>query len=147
MAAERWRYGAIEGCKDAVSQPVDELDARAPVKKAYESALSNLKKELIETLGRFSKPDNRVAQAVDEISKQAASMWLDIGTQRYRIRVVMPESSLMSPVDKVKKAQEEYLDLVVTPELRRYGNAKGQDLDKEETVKGCKLDTARVSLK
>lgn len=64
----------------------------------------------------------------------AARLWLDICSQRYRILVILPNSS--GNVLKATKGGCKSLKLVVKPEIRRIGNSHGQELAKEEIVRG-----------
>jgi hypothetical protein len=145
MGAERWRYETIKPCQEALEQPVSDWAPRAKLKKAFKTSLDNIKKELSDTLGRVSNLDESTLQALEDVTEKAAKMGIEMGTQRCRILVVMPGSSLKSQSDRVRKAQEDFLELVVVPELRRFGNSKGENLDKEETIVGCEGSTVRVA--
>lgn len=95
---------------------------------------------------KVSDVDNSTDQALEVVTRKAAKMWLEFGTQRCRILVVMSPSNLSPPSDKIRKVRESFLELVVVPELRRLGNSKGQDLDRQERVAGCEGLTDRVSM-
>jgi hypothetical protein len=102
---------------------------------------------LSETIGKVYDVDNNTAQALEDVARKAAKMWLGFGTQRCRILVDMSRSNLKSPSsDRIRKVRGSSLELVVVPELRRFGNSKGQDLDKEEKIAGCEGITDRVSI-
>jgi hypothetical protein len=91
--------------------------------------------------------DNDTVQALEDLARKAAKMWLVFGTQRCRILVDMSHSNFqLSSSDRIKKVRESFLELVLVPELRRFGNSKGQDLDKEEKIAGCEGVTEQVSI-
>jgi hypothetical protein len=85
-------------------------------------------------LGKVSKLDQKALVAWNAIPKKAADMWIEMGTQRCRLVVVIPNGALTSQAARAKKAREDGLELIIKPELRRYGDSKGQDLSKMETM-------------
>jgi len=91
--------------------------------------------------------DNDTLQALEDLARKAAKMWLVFGTQRCRILVDMSRSNFkLSTSDRVKKVREGFLELVLVPKLQRFGNSKGQDLDKEEKIADCEGVTEQVSI-
>ena len=120
--------------QEAVKQPASKWDSNSELKNEYNRSLESVTKDLSETLGKVSQLDQPTQQALKQISKKAAEMWLEMATQRCRIVVVQAGSNLRAQSDRVKRAKEGGLELAVMPGLRRFGNAKGQDLDKVETI-------------
>jgi hypothetical protein len=59
-----------------------------------------------------------------------------MGTQRCRLRVIIPES--VRSTSQRNSRGEKKMELVVMPEMRRIGDSKGGALDREEVVSGCK---------
>jgi hypothetical protein len=102
--------------------------------------------ELTSTLGEISNLDKSNVQAAGSIIKKAAKMWLEFGMQRCRILVIVQGSNLGSVEERIQRAREATLELVVVPELKRFGNSKGQDVHIEETVGGCDGEMVAVSM-
>jgi len=144
--AERWRYASIKECRAALEKPASEWDPRAKLKKGFKSSLDALKKELTSTLGEFSNLDKSSVQAVESIIKKAAKMWLEFGMQRCRILVVVQGSNLKSAEERIQRARGDTLKIVVLPELKRFGNWKGQDVHIEDTVEDCHGEIVKVSM-
>jgi hypothetical protein len=101
---------------------------------------------LTSTLGEVSTLDKSSAQAAESIIRKAAKMWLEFGMQRCRIFVTVQGSNLKSAGERIQRAQEATLELVVVPELKRFGNSKGQDVHIEETVGDCNGEIVEVSM-
>jgi len=130
-----------------LAQPASEWDPRHKLKKGFEGSLDAINKKFSETIGKISDMDNDTVQALEDVARKAAKMWLEFNTQRCRILVDMSHSSLkLSSSDKIRRVRENLLELVVVPPLRRFGNSKGQDLDKEEKIAGCEGITEHVSI-
>lgn len=53
---------------------------------------------------------------------------------------------MKSAEERIQRAQEATLKLVGVPELKRFGNSKGQDVHIEETVGGCDGEMVEVSM-
>lgn len=60
--------------------------------------------------------------------------------------MVVRGSNLKSAEEKIQRAEEGTLELVVAPELKRFGDSKGQDMHIEETVGKCDGEMAEVSI-
>ena len=144
--AERWRYATIKECRAALEKAASELDPRARVRKGFKSSLDALKQKLTSTLEEVSNLDKSSVQAAESIVKKAAKMWLEFGMQRCRILVIVQGSSLKSAEERIQRAQEATLKLVMVPELKRFGNSKGQDVHIEETVGRCDGEMVEVSM-
>lgn len=148
METERWRYVNVKECRAALRQPVpSEWDPRAKLKKGFKTSMDALREEFTSTLGKMANLEKSNVQAMDKIVKRAANMWLEFGMQRCRILVALEGSNLKSAEDKIQRAQEDTLELVVVPELKRFGNSKGEELHTEATVGGCDGETVEVSMK
>jgi hypothetical protein len=143
--AERWRYATIKECRAALEKAASELDPRTRVRKGFKTSLNALKQELTSTLGEVSNLDKSSIQAAESIIKKAARMWLEFGTQPRRILVVVQGSNLKS-AERIQRAREATLELVVVPKLKGFGNSKGQDVHIEETVGGCDGEMVEVSM-
>jgi hypothetical protein len=138
MEAERWRYVNVKECRTALRQPVDsEWDPRAKLKMGFRATLEAIRNEFTTTVGELVVLEKANIQLMDKISKKAANVWLEYGMQRCRIVFLFGLSSLQSPAERIRQAREGAFDLLVVPELRRYGNSKGLELHTEATVAGC----------
>lgn len=120
-----------------MEKPASEWDPRARLKKGFKTSIDAIIRELKLTLGEISDLDDGSVQAVERIVKKAAKMWLDFGMQRCRVLVVVEGSNLASTEEKIQRAQEDVLKLVVVPELKRLGNPTGQDFTMKEVVGDC----------
>lgn len=106
-----------------------------------------LREEFTSTLGTMVNLEKGNVQAMDKIAKKATNMWLEFGMQRCRILVSLEGSNLKPAEDKVQRAHEDTLKLVVVPELKRLGNSKGHEHYTEATVGGCDGETVEVSMR
>ena len=129
-----------------MEKPVSEWDPRARLRRGFKASLNALKQELTSTLGEVSTLDKSSAQAAESIIRKAAKMWLEFGMQRCRILVIVQGSNLKSAGERIQRAQEATLKLVGVPELKRFGNSKGQDVHIEETVGDCNGEIVEVSM-
>src|SRR5207244_3752705 len=108
------------------------------------TSIDALEKELTSALGEVSNLDKSRVQTADSIVMKAAKMWLEFGMQRCRILVVVQGSNLKSTEEKIQRAKGAALELVVVPQLKRFGNSKGQDVHIEETWGDCNGEIVRV---
>lgn len=134
LESERWRYRTTIRLQEAVTKPASKWDSSSEVKAEYNNWIQRVGKELIETLDKICQLDQATCKELEELPRKAAELWLDMITQRCRIKVVIPESNLKPLPERVKEAQEKGLELVEIPELRRFGDPKGNDLQKSEAI-------------
>jgi hypothetical protein len=144
--AERWRYATIKECRAALEKAASELDPRARVRKGFKTSLDALTQELTSALREVSNLEKGSVQAAGSIVKKAAKMWLEFGMQRCRILVIMQGSNLKSTEERIRRAREATLKLVVVPELKRFGSSKGQDVHIEEIMGDCDGEMVEVSI-
>jgi len=95
--------------------------------------------------------DNTTIKTLEDVAKKAAKMWLEFGTQRCRLLVVISRSNLeLPPSERIRKARVvvggSSLELVTLPGLQRLGNSDGQDLTEEQMVAGCEETVERVKI-
>jgi hypothetical protein len=146
--AERWRYNAIISCKEAIIDPMAELDHRMAIKLNFQSSLEKIKKALGEKIGQYVKvsEDEHMLELINSIPVRAARLWLDMGTQRCRFRVKLL-GPILSPLERVRVAQDETLqmesrlELNLDPEVLKYGNENGQQLGEETVLRKGSLGT------
>jgi hypothetical protein len=128
-------------CVEAIKQhPMNS----EPIKEGYESTLKEVTDELFHELERVAAVSDIENQGIDkqrvnELVRNAANLWLEVGQQRFRAKLVMSGTG-EKPVQSRQTALSPSgtLNLVVFPELRRLGNAQGEQLENEELVMGCK---------
>ena len=113
----------------------------------HQNSLSLIKKELQKVIEKVTDVDDRILQKLDGIATAATDMWINMGMQRCRLMVVMPNVNLeLSPVDRIREARDGSLKLMKRPELRRFGNSKGENLDTVATVTDCQFVTESISI-
>lgn len=145
METERWRYVTVKEARAALKQPTSEWDPRAKPKKGFKISIEALRSDFAAMLGDVVTLDKRNIQAIEKLTIKAANMWLEFGMQRCRLLVVFQGSNLNSAEAKIQAAEEDSLELVVVPELKRFGNSKGQELNRSEIVAGCEGEIVEVS--
>ena len=105
-------------------------------KASYESNLSDISKEISDAVDGIATLDDVQMDAVNSIVRSAAKFWIETCSQRYRIVMVMPDDA--TDVLNLSRAPMT-MKLLVQPGLNRMGNARGEELTKEETVSNLKL--------
>ena len=145
METERWRYVTIRECRAALRQPVpSQWDPRAKLKKGFQTTIEDLKKEMTSTLGELVTLDEDSIQSLEKMAMRAARTWLEFALQYCRIVVVVQGSNLSTTEEKVQKAQQDGLELVMVPELKRFGTSKGENLNTMETIGERNGETVKV---
>lgn len=136
--SEKWRYEKIRVCIEATSQSLIEGEEKYQIKVGYESRLKETTEEICKVLKQVASVSENEKQRMRELAREAAKLWLEMGQQRCRMFLIM-SSSGEPPARSVRTALDGgTMELVVSPELRRLGNAQGERLDKEELVMNCK---------
>jgi hypothetical protein len=137
--SEQWRYVTVREWLDSL-EPGRQSTAKQAWVEDYESTLDSTTEELLDVVHQVSDMDrdSRTVKQVKDIVQHAAMFWLKMGSQRCRIRVLLPNMG---------DSGGEYLptSLVAKPELRRTGNFLGLDLDgTDEIVAECYPDIFEV---
>lgn len=150
--AEQWRYENMLNCVEAISQPLSKWARNSRnfnIKRGYESALQTTVDEMCQELDKVTAVLDNDRQRMIHFVKKAAELWLEIGQQRYRMFVVMSESG-KQPKRSARAAldRNRTLEMVIEPSLRRFGSAKGEQLEKEAVVVDCtgKFSTFHCSI-
>jgi hypothetical protein len=134
IEAERWRYVNIKECHTALRMRVaSELDYRAKLKKSFKCSLEKLRESMWKKMGEVVEYKRENVQAMEQMTIKAVNMWLEFGEQRCRILAIENQPNGAVIDGRVNKE----VDLLVRPQLKRYGKSNGQDLDIEEIIKGC----------
>jgi hypothetical protein len=138
--SEQWRYERMVKLIESIKKPLASSD---PIKQGYEATLKEVTQELFRELEKVAPIRDIEEQdigehRINELVRNAAELWLDIGQQRFRTRLVMSGTG-----EKAVKSRQNALspsgtlNLVVSPGLRRLGNAQGEQLNHEESVMSC----------
>jgi hypothetical protein len=128
-------------CVEATKQSPTDSE---PIKEGYESNLKEATDELFNELEKVAAVSDIENQGIDkqrvnELVRNAANLWLEVGQQRFRAKLVMSESGERPVRSRLAALSPSgTLNLVVFPELRRLGNAQGEQLERQELVMGCK---------
>jgi hypothetical protein len=105
------------------------------IKRSYEAALTVTLKALHNALSKISALGTQNSETLGALVQLCAKTWMEFCSQPYRLIITLPQRSgdlLSSP-----KPEERPLVLVASLELKRYGNAQGEDLTKGELVPRC----------
>ena len=131
-----------------LKQPATKEDPeRVRLKKGFGVCLDQTKTQMREALEEFSDLSAGEVRELDAVVANAAKMWIDFETQRYRVVVSLPGANVREQIQKVELAQQETLMLTLAPTVKRYGNAKGFSLDLTDTVfGGGEQDVVAVSI-
>ena len=142
--AERWRYETMRRGQEALKIETSEYDPRTKLRKGFQSSMETISERLSEVLKMVSKVDEKTKQTIKEIANEAANTCVAFGTQRCRIFVVMKDLKIVEEFKEGPEREDNFVDLLTQPELRRIGDADGQALDKEPTgVAGCEGEIRR----
>jgi hypothetical protein len=136
---EEWRYDSVQKCMDAVEKPSgDPL-----LKHAYIQSVQQIVEDILRALSRVMSTSANQQNVVKDIVRQAAKLWLDIGIQRCRILIVVPQGSRGASRRQDGQRTREF---IVQPEVQRFGNAQGEGLDTQEVVI-CKMEVHRLGIR
>lgn len=111
------------------------------LKNGYERSVSELLDALYHALGKVAILEDKQARMLESLVRLCAKTWIEFCSQPYRLIASLPDGSgdLLSQ----SKMKERALTLVLSPELKRYGNSKGEHLTSGEVIPGCQA--AKVS--
>jgi hypothetical protein len=144
--AEEWRYGQAKQCLEAIEQSVPESDPRFNLAQSFERTLSTMAENLAEILRTVSSVDIHTLPDMEDFARKAATLWVEMETQRCRFLVVIPDNAeRLWGVEGARRDPYEPIELVICPEVRRFGNSQGEDLGRMEVVIGCKGESSRFS--
>jgi hypothetical protein len=106
------------------------------LKKGIKEAISESAQEIISLLSKLTVDPSVKPERIEDIATRAVKFWLECGSHWARIQVLMSDSTTQEPRRKVS-GSEKSKKLVISPTVRRIGNAMGGDLTVQETVSGC----------
>jgi hypothetical protein len=119
----------MKASKEALRKPASELDPRARYKEGFNKSLEIIQDRLRDAFQAASRLGDDEIDIIKEITLAAARWWIDMGTQRCRLFMVMPDPLLRSDKERVEAAKEGTLKLTLKPRLEKHGDAQGKDLE------------------
>jgi hypothetical protein len=123
----------------SIKQPFLEGAPYQKVKRDYELTIKETMGEISHELGEVAPISTDEKQRLNDLVKKAAKMWLEVGQQRCRMFLLMSNSGREPTRSRATaRGPDGTLGLVVVPELRRFGNANGERLERDELVTGCR---------
>ena len=146
VKSEQWRYETVKYCHAALKEPASELDARARVKTGFKETRETLITALEEMIRDMAQFEGSLHVDIEKLVKKAFNLWLEFGGQRCRLIVSMP-APRTEINDKLDVAEKSGLILTLTPEIVRYGNGEGLDLEDSEIIAGCSEETQKYARK
>jgi hypothetical protein len=104
------------------------------VKRTFDISVLRATTELKSALGRVAELDQGDHRVLDRIVQLSAKTWLECCAQRYRLLVVLSEGveELLLPPWRNIRA----VNLLVKPDIKRFGTSQGENLAKSEAVTG-----------
>ena len=105
------------------------------LKASYEATITSLLSAIHQVLSKIAVLETKDAEALETLIRLCAKTWMELCSQPYRVMMILPPGSgdlLSSP-----NPDERPLKLIVSPELKRYGNMQGEDLMKGEVFTRC----------
>ncbi|KAH8685430.1 hypothetical protein BGZ60DRAFT_425926 [Tricladium varicosporioides] len=130
--SERWRYETMKSCIIVTGDRLAEGDPSFSLQQNYYKALEDIRNDIMQELGKVSTEISCYEDQVETLLREAAKFWLEVGQQRCRMFLAMSESGTEPAQTRLNHCGT--LNLVVMPQLRRMGNAFGEQLDKDELV-------------
>jgi hypothetical protein len=108
-------------------------------KTGYENSVSTTLGVLYRALGRVATIEDRHGKTLEGLVRLCARTWLEFCSQPYRLLVTLPNGS--GDLLSAPRTNERVLTLVINPELKRYGNSQGENLERAELVPDCQAST------
>ncbi|KAF2201017.1 hypothetical protein GQ43DRAFT_463500 [Delitschia confertaspora ATCC 74209] len=127
-ASEKARSETIKRCLEQIQQ-----ESGSNVKRCSDQTLSTVTDQVLNAVKRVTTTGPKEVEDLRKLVNTAAKLWLEVCSQRYRILVVLPNST-GNIFDREQKRDNRALKVIVKPELRRIGNSQGQELSKQEAI-------------
>jgi hypothetical protein len=134
--AEKWRYETIKLCSEAVERSALGSEEKQRRKKCYNDSVTVTVEEISQSIGKICFLDESSKDCIKSIVRGAARLWLELGCQHCRFLIVVSDTA-RNELDGSDKGRE-VVDLIVQPKVLRVGNSRGERLEKDEVVRGCK---------
>lgn len=104
------------------------------MKDGYEDSVITVLNAMCHTLNRVTTVERKHSRILEGILRLSAKVWLELCSQRYRLVMIISDESdnfLTS-----MSAGSRPANLILRPELKRYGDMHGSDLTLGEAVDG-----------
>ena len=137
--SERSRYEMAKSCLMAVQNKGDMNAQQISRRESYNDSVRRIVEDVSGIIGKVAPVDVADQQRLDDLVGTAGILWLEVCSQRYRLRVVLPSESedvMMRDANDCRP-----IKLVFKPGLMRFGNSQGQELTREEYVGSWKGQT------
>lgn len=144
--AERWRYLTMKECSEVLQKPrPSHLDPRARVEEGFKRSLHALISRLRGSLEALVVLEAGHVSQIQRLSTHASQIWFEFCLHRCRMRISLNGREALSEAEKAAAAEIGPLELTESPEVGRYGNVKGVDLERFTVISGCEGKTVAVS--
>jgi hypothetical protein len=135
-ASEAWRRDHIKEFFLIMGQKLSKSHEKYEYYAGFEESVSKASKEIIKELGKVTNESNVDDRRCKKIARDAANFWIKCGMQYARVYLLFSQSQ-RSPTRSWKN-NSKIQEMVAEPELRRAGNAEGEDLERDELVSDCR---------
>ncbi|KAF1843892.1 uncharacterized protein K460DRAFT_153712 [Cucurbitaria berberidis CBS 394.84] len=129
---ERSRYESAKAFLGAI----DPSAAPGRLKDGYEETVTTAVNAVWRALQRVATVEAKNRKILEGILRLSAKVWLELCSQRYRLIVNLSNGS--GDVLTSMRTDTGSLILIVRPDLKRYGDSQGKDLERGEAVAGWK---------
>ena len=127
--SEEMRCEAIRKCREGLKlRNLENQKQNSSFERSLKATVSDLSRR-IQRVASFSEGET---EQLKEMVQKAAELWLETCSQRYRIMIVLPSAE--GNIFGSSKVKSSVLKLIGKPEVRRIGNAQGDDFDEEDTA-------------
>jgi hypothetical protein len=143
--AEKRRYETAKSILAMMKPSVRLSGDDLRLKNACDRSISELLDALHHALGKVSTLEDGQAKMLESLVRLCARTWIEFCAQPYRLVVSLPDGSgdmLSEPGTK-----ERALILVLSPQLKRYGNSQGEHLASGEVIPGCQAANVSYSVR
>ncbi|KAJ4365714.1 hypothetical protein N0V83_008334 [Neocucurbitaria cava] len=128
-APERSRYESAKAFLGAIEPSAPQ----GRLKEGYEEAVKTAVSAICRALDKVAIVEAREQKILEGILRLSAKIWLEFCSQRYRLMVVMSKGSgdILTSMGSATGS----LSLIVRPDLKRYGDSQGRDLERASQIR------------
>lgn len=135
---ERWRYMTIKECRDALRPPApSDWDPRTPLRQGFEQSLSEFETAAQTALGNLIDLTTADIETIRKLARKTATIWLEFAAHRCRIVINLKGGESPDLQTKVTMATRSPIELTIVPEVGRYGDKVGADLENYTVIDRC----------
>lgn len=140
--SEKYRW---ETCEAALNSLTKKSSPYSALRSSFANHQPQFQERFFEVVESYVNITERREQDLLEFLTEVVRMWIVFGTQRYRLRVILPGSNELDSEKTSRLAQENSdLKFTVAPTLQRNGNAEGLQLKELSVISGCEGIAATV---